>query len=148
MPSRLRFSLSHSGDVVAYAFARDREVGIDVERMRPDRPFLRIAERFFAPGEVAVLRKLPESLREEGFYNGWTRKEAYVKARGGSVFRMLKRFEVSLAPGEPARLLGHEGEPEAPERWDLEELAVEHGYKAALAVEGGGGKLRCAEWSA
>ena len=87
----LRFNLSHSHDLAMYAFALARDVGVDIEMIRADAANDRIAENFFSPTEVAMLRALPHERQVEGFFNCWTRKEAYVKARGaGPVDRPQK----------------------------------------------------------
>ena len=78
----LRFNLSHSNDLAMYAFALARDVGVDIEMIRADAANDRIAENFFSPREVATLRALPRERQVEAFFNCWTRKEAYVKARG------------------------------------------------------------------
>ena len=142
----LRFNLSHSHGLALYAFARGRELGIDLERHRPDVADEGIAERFFSRAEVEALQALPRELRPEGFFNCWTRKEAYIKARGEGLSLALDRFDVSLAPGEPAALLSLRGNLQEAARWSLRALAPGAGYAAALAVEGQGWELKCWRW--
>jgi 4'-phosphopantetheinyl transferase len=143
-PDRLRFNVSHSHGLALYAVSVDRELGVDLERIEP-RLETGIAERFFSPREVATLRALPTHAQRDAFFACWTRKEAYVKARGEGLTLCLDQFEVSLSPGEPAALLRTAGDPDEARRWSLEELAPEPGYAAALAVEGRDWGLRC--WS-
>jgi len=95
----LRFNMSHSHEVALYALTRAREVGVDVELLREDFASLEIAERFFSRSEVALLNSLAPELRTDGFFNCWTRKEAYIKALGEGLSHPLDRFAVSLAPG-------------------------------------------------
>ncbi|MGD0652454.1 MAG: 4'-phosphopantetheinyl transferase superfamily protein, partial [Verrucomicrobiia bacterium] len=102
----IRFSVSHSYGVALYAVTRGREVGIDIERIRFDLEVAEIAERFFSRREVAMLRTLPTEVQREAFFRCWTRKEAYIKARGEGLSLPLDQFDVSLAPGEPAAVLG------------------------------------------
>jgi 4'-phosphopantetheinyl transferase len=128
----LHFNLSHSHGLALYAVARGRAVGIDLEYMQANGTAEQIAERFFSPQEVSVLRALPEAIRTEGFFNCWTRKEAYIKARGEGLSLPLDQFEVSLTPGEPAKFLSM---PEAA-RWSLRALSPAPRYVAALVVEG------------
>ena len=98
---------------------------------------------FFRRGEVEKLLGLPKEEREQGFYNCWTRKEAYVKARGEGLYLPLEGFEVSLAPAERAALLrSAEGASEL-ERWSFHALELGEGYAGAVVVEGQGLKLRC-----
>jgi len=97
---------------------------------------MKMAERFFSPSEVHTLKSLREDRRILGFFNCWTRKEAYFKAKQGLPSSAPGRFEVSLAPGEPAALLSHREEPGEVDRWYLEDLDVGPGYVGAVAVEG------------
>ena len=142
---RLRFNMSHSHELALFAVACGREVGVDLERIRPDVADERIAERFFCAREAAAIRTLPEHLRKEAFFACWTRKEAYLKARGEGLSHGLGRFEVSVVPGEPA-LLSVDGDSREASRWSLHDLDAGPGYAAALAVEGEGWRLRCWQW--
>lgn len=142
---RLRFNLSHSNGLALYAFNLDRQIGLDIEYVKDDIGCEEIAEQFFSIREIAMLRALPSRQRAEGFFNCWTRKEAYVKAKGEGLSLPLTEFDVSLAPGEPAMLLSA-GNPEESSRWNLKELAPWTGYAAAVAVEGANWNLECWSW--
>ena len=141
-----RFNMSHSHGLALYGFTRGRKIGIDLEYICADIICEDIAERFFSPLETAVLCALPPEARHEAFFNCWTRKEAYVKARGEGLSFPLNRFDVSLAPGEPARLLNVEEEPREASRWSLRELEPGPNYVAALAVEGHNWQLKGWQW--
>lgn len=144
----LRFNLAHSGQLALCAVTRNREIGVDLEYVRPVLDMDLVAERNFSPRENAVLQALPASERQLAFFNCWTRKEAYIKAIGEGLSRPLDQFDVSLAPGEPARLLWVAGNPQEASCWSLRELAVAAGYVAALAVEGQDWSLTCRQWQA
>lgn len=144
----VRFNLSHSEALALYAFARGREVGIDVEWMSPRVAFEGLAERFFTPGEAATLRSLPAHAREPAFFACWTRKEAYMKAIGKGLSLPTQDFEVTLAPGEPAALISTRHDPDQATRWSLLELDAAPGFAAALAVEGRGWRLKRWQWKA
>jgi len=137
----VRFSISHSHDAALFAVAKGSNVGVDIERIRPRFANEQIAEKFFSESEVKALRALPAELQPEGFFNCWTRKEAYIKARGEGLSLPLRDFDVSLKPGEPARLLRHAQPPELA-RWTLQALSVPAGYVAAIAVENKGRIVR------
>ena len=139
----VRFNLSHSYGLALHAFAIGREVGVDVEHMRADTDVMGVARHSFSPGEVEALSSLPAGQRREGFFNGWTRKEAFIKAHGEGVALGLSRFDVALRPDEPAALLRFDGDPGEVARWSMRALDAGEGYKAALAVEGKGWDLRC-----
>ncbi|MDY6952216.1 MAG: 4'-phosphopantetheinyl transferase superfamily protein, partial [Thermodesulfobacteriota bacterium] len=142
----LRFNLSHSDGMALYAITRGREIGIDVEQMRTDFKGDAIAARFFSPQEVAMLRALPRDAHIQGFFACWTRKEAYVKARGDGLSFPLDQCGVSVAPEGPAALLHTQGDRSETWRWSLKDLTPGPGYAAALAVEGGGWLLKCWQW--
>lgn len=142
-----RFSVSHSGGLVVFAVSFGRELGIDLEWVRADFAYEQIAERFFSLRENAVLRALsPETAKRKAFFDCWTRKEAYLKARGEGLSLPLRQCEVSLAPGEPARLLANRSDPREVLRWSIRDLDPAPGFVAALAVEGCGWRLTCWEW--
>jgi 4'-phosphopantetheinyl transferase len=131
----LHFNLSHSKDVALLAVTREREVGIDVEFMRPDFATTEVAEYFFSSAEVATLAGVESRLRTRAFFNCWTRKEAYIKARGEGLSLALDSFDVSLKPGQPAALLNTRLAADDVSRWSLHELFPVAGYAAAVAVE-------------
>jgi 4'-phosphopantetheinyl transferase len=137
----LRFNKSHASNLAVYAIARNREVGIDVERIEPKWAVGEIANKFFARNEISKLHSLQESIGPEAFFDCWTRKEAYVKARGAGLQIALDSFEVSLAPGEQPRFLS-EGEF----GWSLKAIPLDRDYVAAIAVEGHDWRPRFLEW--
>jgi 4'-phosphopantetheinyl transferase len=81
----LRFNLAHTDGLAAIAVALGSEVGIDLERVDPSTAIGPAAERAFGADDLAVLRALPPAQQVEAFYRGWTRREAYVKARGADL---------------------------------------------------------------
>lgn len=136
------FNLSHSHDIAVFAVAHNREVGIDTEFMRPYLAGPRIAERYFSPREVSELNSLREEQRIEGFFLCWTRKEAYVKARGLGLQIPLSSFDVSLIPGTAATLRSDDES-----RWDIEAFSPHAGYVGAVVAEGKDWSARYFEWA-
>ncbi len=130
----LGFNMSHSGDVILYAVARGRSIGIDVEHERPRSNFMRIAERFFSVEECEALHAFPDRDRPSAFFRCWTRKEAYVKARGDGIAAGLDTFSVSMDE-EPCLLRSDEGPAEVA-RWSMADIVVEDGYVSTLCAEG------------
>jgi 4'-phosphopantetheinyl transferase len=128
---RLCFNLSHSSGLAVYAIARERNLGIDVELIRPDFANEEIARRYFSVRELDDLRSLPPETRDEGFFHCWTRKEAYLKARGLGLQIPLDSFAVSLSPGGPAQFLSGV-EP----CWHLVACLPAAGYAAAVVYDG------------
>jgi 4'-phosphopantetheinyl transferase len=130
------FNVSNSCDFALCAIALRCELGVDIEHLREGRDHEGLAARFFAPQEVAKLRDLPDDRRTEAFFNCWTRKEAVLKAVGVGLAFPLDRLVVTLAPGDPARVLEFDGDAAAAADWWLSNLDPAPGYVGALAVRG------------
>ena len=141
------FNLSHSEGIALYVFTQGREIGVDIEHIHDIFEMDQIVERFFSTREKDVFRALPESKKKEAFFNCWTRKEAFIKAIGDGLSRPLDKLGVSLAPGEPARLLRIEGNSKAAYRWSIQELKPRPGFAAAFAVKARSWRLHCWQWS-
>jgi 4'-phosphopantetheinyl transferase len=131
---------------VLYAVTCGREVGVDLESLDTGVDYEQIAVRFFSRRENATLYALPAERRREAFLACWTRKEAYVKARGEGLGIPLQQFDVSLAPGEPAALLDCRWAPGDASRWTLHVVDPGPGFLAAVAVEGQNCRLRRWQW--
>ena len=141
------FSLSHSGEVALCAVAEGRELGVDIERIRPVSAWREIAARYFSPGEQRVLRSLAEDQAREAFFHGWTRKEAYSKTLGEGVSERWTAFTVSPQPGAAAEVVDSapDGGVEGP--ITLCPLDPGAGYVAAVAAQGLAWRLSCWQWS-
>ena len=121
--SGLRFNLSHSGDVAAYAFSMGQEIGIDVEGIREIANADNIAARFFSAREIESYDTLAPIDKPLGFLNCWTRKEAFIKALGDGLSYPLDTFDVSLRPDEPAEILRVADVPGAQCGWTLHDFS-------------------------
>ncbi|NJN67405.1 MAG: 4'-phosphopantetheinyl transferase superfamily protein [Chloroflexaceae bacterium] len=143
---RLCFNLAHSHEAALYAIAWNREVGVDLEHLRPISRVREIVDRFFTPRERETFLQLPPEQQLEGFFNGWTRKEAYLKACGVGLAGSLDTVEVSLAPGQPATLSVPHATDDLPEPWSIRALTPADGYVAALVVRGQAWRLVCLTW--
>ena len=138
----LQFNLSHSGEWAVYAFALHRPVGIDVERIRPTPDLLDIARRFFAASEYEVLMSLEGPARLESFFACWTRKEAYLKARGSGLSGSMGEFEVTVDAAAPPWLIADHENPAEVGRWTFRSVDVGSGYAGAVVVEGQPARVR------
>jgi 4'-phosphopantetheinyl transferase len=134
--AQVEFNLSHSEDIALVAVARGQPVGVDVQHWSESVEHLRLAERFFSPSEREALRALTHEAEQvaAAFFAAWTRKEAYVKATGYGIARGLHHFDVTLAPGEHARLLADRLDPDAPARWSMTALEPAPRYSAAVVA--------------
>lgn len=146
--SDLQFNLAHSGGIALFAFTLEEAVGVDVEMEREMSDALAIAERFFSPGERETLRSLPREEQMPAFFRCWSRKEAFIKGVGEGLSYPLDAFDVSLAPGEEARLLTVRGSAVEAAHWSLLAMELPVGYQGALAVHCGSGppELRCYQY--
>ncbi|HEY3323604.1 MAG TPA: 4'-phosphopantetheinyl transferase superfamily protein [Planctomycetota bacterium] len=143
---RMRFNLTHTRGLALCAFAQGRELGVDAEWVREDFATRPIAERYFSAGEVAALMALPEQERAAAFFRCWTRKEAFVKARGQGLSIPLASFEVSL--DEPARLLRVESSLAEQNRWFMHAFDLGAEHAGAVVVEGPACKVLLRRWEA
>ena len=139
----LKFNLAHSGSLAVFAFTRLGEIGVDLEQIKPELAGEDIARRFFSEGEVASLDALAESERALAFFNCWTRKEAFIKAKGLGLSLPLDQFDVSLIPGHEPRLLRTAWDEDEAERWSIRALDVAEDYVGALAIEAHDWQLSC-----
>ena len=144
----VHFNLSHSDGLALFAFARNHEIGVDLEHIRDISEMEQIVDRFFSPGEKTFLRVLPQNLRRNAFFNCWTRKEAFIKAIGVGLSWSLDKFDVAPVSGEgetppiSARDLGEDAD------WAIHTLKPDSEFVGALAVKCRGVALRCFSWMA
>jgi len=116
--SELRFNVSHCDDLAVYAFARGREVGVDVEAVRWFADADDVAARFFSKSENKAYAALDSLDKPSGFFNCWTRKEAFIKAIGDGLNHPLQSFDATRISG-----------------WDIENFVPAPGFIAAVATE-------------
>jgi 4'-phosphopantetheinyl transferase len=131
--TNLCFNVSHTEGLAALAFSRGRDIGVDVEKLRPDSDAQQLAERFFSPSERQFISRFSGHALDQAFFRCWTRKEAYIKAKGGGLSIPLDQFDVAIAEDQPAALLGTRPDPTEASRWKLYDLPVKPGYASALA---------------
>jgi 4'-phosphopantetheinyl transferase len=137
-PRRLRFNMSHSGEITVIALCLDAEIGIDVEAVRPIAEWSNIAASNFSESENQALHREVPSQRMEVFFRCWTRKEAFIKAVGMGLSIPLDSFAVSSSLTEPPVLLSCAWDENATSRWSLMHLEPATAHVGALAVETSG----------
>lgn len=147
----VQFNMSHSRDVVLVAVAHGRRVGVDIEHIDEPGDVRRIAARFLSPRDRDAIEQLPLERRREGFLRCWTRKEAYMKARGDGISRPLDDFDVALSgdcTSVTPRLTATSGDTKEADRWELADVSAPRGFMAAIAVEGHGFEVvQHVDWS-
>jgi 4'-phosphopantetheinyl transferase len=143
---RVRFNMSHTRGLTVIAVCLDAELGVDVEAMRPIEDRDAIAALHFSPIESRSLQLQPAHDRDVAFLRCWTRKEAYIKARGEGLSLPLDRFAVTLSEKDRAALIHCGWDEHEPYRWMLEHLQPMPGYIGALAIEQGAWSLLHFTW--
>lgn len=131
----LSFSGSESAGLALFAVARSGELGVDVEKIRPERADLRFARRYFHPTETAALEGLTGEARVRAFFATWTRKEALVKAVGQGLRIPLASFRVGVLPDEPPGPIAYERDWPVDRGWRLMSLPPEPEATGALALD-------------
>jgi 4'-phosphopantetheinyl transferase len=132
---KIYFNVSHSGNLGLVAISDLGPIGIDVEQFRSEMTTADIAKRFFSKAEIESYLSLPEDQKLQGFFNCWSRKEAFIKAVGKGLSLPLHTFDVSLRPDEHVKLLAVRGQNEDVHSWQLVNLKTDTNYAAAYIVK-------------
>jgi 4'-phosphopantetheinyl transferase len=142
----LRFNLSHSRDLALVAVNRGCDIGVDLEWVTDTVEVDQVGSMVLSPAEIAVLSRLTPAQKRGAFFNGWTRKEAIVKALGAGLGYPVRQLTVSIAPNEPVRLIHADDAAMDSSGWTLEALFPAPGYVGAVAHPGARRDLRLFEW--
>lgn len=137
----LSFSVSHTSSLLAVLVVRGADAGVDVERIDREFRVESIAQRFFSPAEREALLALDEHRRARRFFQLWTAKEAYLKARGLGLLLPLDGFSIAFDAGERPSITFH-GIADHADDWQLEHLAVGDDHAATIAIRGGATRTR------
>ena len=132
--SGLSFNVSHTNGLALMAFVKQRAIGVDVENVARETEAERLAERFFSERERQALRPLGGDELQAAFFRCWTRKEAYIKAKGDGLSLPLHQFDVSIAEGDRDALLATRPDPAEAARWTICDIPMGTAYAAAVAV--------------
>jgi 4'-phosphopantetheinyl transferase len=126
----LDFSLSYAGPLILLAIGLGVRIGVDIEAMRLIPEADAIVARHFAKSEAKRWSELPLAHRQRAFLEGWTRKEAVLKAAGCGLTCGLGAANVTFGPGIPARVVAAGGVRD--HGWRLQDISPVDGYVAAL----------------
>lgn len=130
----ITFNLSHAGDYGLLAVTSGQEVGVDIELIRPDFADPAVARHFFSAAEQSQLAHLSTEKYTMAFFTCWTRKEAYIKARGEGLSHQLKDFDVAVEPAATDLLMATRPQAREKDYWQMQPVNVPDGYVAAVVV--------------
>ncbi len=132
----IHFNLSHTDGLIACGIVMDRELGVDVEDIGRGGGLINIADRFFSPSEVTDLHQLPPAMHTGRFFDYWTLKEAYIKARGMGLSIPLEDFSYHLSENHTdisISIAPKQGDPS--HRWQFRQWRMGARHKIALCLE-------------
>lgn len=130
--SYIKFNISHSKDLIIFAFSSNNDIGIDIEFMKDNIKYKEIINRFFSENEIKEFLNVPEGLQKEAFFNGWSRKESYIKAVGKGLNIPLDSFDVTLDPKNEVKIINIDGKKN--NIWKLYDLNINKLYKSAFTT--------------
>ncbi len=132
----LNFNASHSHETALYGVTLKRAIGVDVEKIRPNLSFEKIAARQFTESELMLFHKSPESKKIQTFFTLWTRKEAILKGTAEGFHFPMKQFDVSDSPYKSVKFLNNSTNPGNKSEWFIHDIEIRPGFCAAFATEG------------
>jgi 4'-phosphopantetheinyl transferase len=133
--SQIEFNCSHSANEALLAVTKHVQVGVDIEQVRELANIDELAAHSLSCAESRALQTLTGGEKTAAFFRCWTRKEAFVKARGDGMTLPFNCFDVSLLPGEPAQVLDVRGPAVDSARWTLSNASTPFGFIGAVAMK-------------
>jgi 4'-phosphopantetheinyl transferase len=133
--TRLSFNISHTDGLIVLGVTKGRAVGVDVENVHTREVSVDIADRFFSPGEVAALARLPKNHQRDRFFEYWTFKESYIKARGMGLSIPLDKFAFRFPDDRSIDIEIDSELEDVPERWQFLQLRPTPEHLVAVCTE-------------
>jgi 4'-phosphopantetheinyl transferase len=134
----IRFNLSHTDGVILCGIVLEHDLGVDIENQQKERASLNIAEHFFSRQEIASLQKISgQQQKQQRFFEYWTLKEAYIKARGMGLSLPLDQFSFVLEENRPVQIAFDPSMQENPNHWQFWQLYPSEQHIAAVAIKSG-----------
>ncbi|HYC89892.1 MAG TPA: 4'-phosphopantetheinyl transferase superfamily protein [Thermoanaerobaculia bacterium] len=131
----LTFNLSHTHHLIVLGVTKRRALGVDVENIRDREAAIAVADHYFAPPEVAALHATPEEQQHYRFFEYWTFKESYIKARGMGLSLPLDKFSFHYRDDEAVEIAIAPELADQPERWQFWQFRPEPHYLVAVCAE-------------
>ncbi len=131
----IRFNLSHADGLVMCGVTRKEDIGVDVENLVINKDILGIAEYSFSTQEVVDLKKFPKEKQHNRFFDYWTLKESFIKARGMGLSLPLNQFSFSLLDDGPLTISFQHQQTFDPKSWQFWRLKPSQQHAAAVAIK-------------
>lgn len=135
---RLSFNISHTHSLIVLGITRGCALGVDVENVQERESSLSIADHYFAQSEVAALAALPQNQQQYRFFEYWTFKESYIKARGMGLSLPLDRFGFYFPDERTVGIDIHAELADEPSRWQFWQFQPTSEYLVAVCAEHNG----------
>ena len=132
----VQFNMAHAEDAVLFGFTRHFDIGVDLEYLDRQVNFLKMSSFIFSSNELEVFNNQPKEDKKEAFINCWTRKEAFLKAKGAGLTFPIDQLEVSFVKNEKAELRATKWALNEKEQWSLEGFTLAENFRIAVAVNG------------
>ncbi|MDF1660289.1 MAG: 4'-phosphopantetheinyl transferase superfamily protein [Planctomycetota bacterium] len=137
---KLRFNLSHTNGLAVCALTLDKELGVDVEDLERSGATVELARRYFSESEVNDLKQLSRLRQRQRFFELWTLKESYMKARGIGLSLGLGNFSFTIEESSKISIAFHESIDDQPKAWQFQLFDPLPRYRVAFAVKRGAQK--------
>ena len=129
----LEFNLSHTNGLIVLAIATGADIGVDVENLHRRNDVIGVADRYFSPSEVTALHSHPVNEQYGRFFDYWTLKEAYIKARGMGLSIPLEQFSFDLANEGEILIDIDPRQQDDPKRWQFWRFKPSNEHQIAVA---------------
>jgi 4'-phosphopantetheinyl transferase len=128
----VHFNLSHSHRMAAFLFTLGLSVGVDIEYIKPLKNMTGLAQHVCSPKELKEFLALSPAQQQDGFFRLWTRKEAFIKAKGQGLSMGLRSIYIGFDTIHSLHPVQYKSE--WLERWQIKDLACDAGYKLAVCI--------------
>ena len=132
---RPSFNISHTNSLIVLGVTKSRALGLDVENVCARKVSIDIADQFFSPNEIAALAVVPPSRQQDRFFEYWTFKEAYIKARGMGLSIPLDKFSFQYPDEGAVQISIHPELADDAERWQFWQFRPTPEYLVAVCAE-------------
>ncbi|BBO59623.1 4'-phosphopantetheinyl transferase superfamily protein [Mycoavidus sp. B2-EB] len=135
LAQKISFNLSHTQSLIVLGVTTGNALGVDTENIRVRRAPVEVAHQHFAPDEVRALRELSLEAQHQVFFQYWTLKESYIKARGMGLSIPLDQFSFHFMQDHEIEISIHPVLKDHPSRWHFWQFQPTMDYLVAVCAE-------------